>query len=40
MGSSQMSNHIIYTSSEFETMQVLKIQVSTNSFAYVHLQVF
>ena len=29
IGSSEMSNHIIYTASEFEKMQFLKIKVST-----------
>ena len=34
MGSSEMSNHFIYTSSEFEKMQVLKIQVSAALVMY------
>ena len=35
MGSSEMSNHIIYTASEFEKMQVLKINVGTALFIYI-----
>ena len=35
MGSSEMSNHIIYTASEFEKMQVLKINVSTALFIHI-----
>ena len=35
MGSSEMSNHIIYTASEFEKMQVLKINVSTTLFIHI-----
>ena len=36
VGSSEMSNHIIYTASEFEKMQVLKIKVSTASFIHIY----